>query len=112
MSRHKTNRLGPPLGEGAGRVADRLGAREPRSGSAGDIHVSSLPTWAIWSIAVAALLSPVLAFLIAIAVEILIGSVTDAGVPLLLTLAVAGALSWILLRMRSPRLRGEASVQT
>ena len=82
MSRHKTNRLGPPLGEGAGRVADRLGAREPRSGSAGGIRVSSLPTWAIWSIAAAALLSPVLAFLIAIAVEILIGSLTDAGVPL------------------------------
>ena len=74
--------------------------------------MSSLPSWAIWSIAAAALLSPVLAFLIAIAVEILIGSVTDAGVPLLLTLAVAGALSWILLRMRSPRLRGKASVQT
>ena len=83
-------------------------ARDRTSG----VRVSSLPTWAMWSIAVAALLSPVLAFLIAIAVEILIGSVTDAGVPLLLTLAVAGALSWILLRMRSPRLRGKASVQT
>ena len=73
--------------------------------------MSSLPTWAIWSIAAAALLSPVLAFLIAIAVEILIGSLKDAGVPLVLTLAVAGAPGWVLLRMRSPRLRGNACVQ-
>ena len=72
----------------------------------------NLPTWAIWSIAAGALLSPVLAFLIAIAVEILVGSLMDAGVPLLLPLAVAGALGWVLLRMRSPRLRGKASVQT
>jgi hypothetical protein len=41
--------------------------------------VSSLPTWAIWSIAAGVLLSPVLAFLIAIGVEILIGSLMDAG---------------------------------
>jgi hypothetical protein len=40
----------------------------------------SLPTWAIWSIAVAAMLSPVLAFLMAIAVEIVIGALVDAGV--------------------------------
>jgi hypothetical protein len=46
-------------------------------GSAGGIRVSSLPTWAIWSIAAVALLSPVLAFLIAVAVEFLIGSLMD-----------------------------------
>ena len=39
--------------------------------------MSSLPTWATWSIAVAALRSLVLAFLIAVAVEFLIGSLMD-----------------------------------
>ena len=39
--------------------------------------MNSLPTWATWSIVAAAALSPVLAFLMAIAVEILIDS--DAG---------------------------------
>ncbi|MBV8132527.1 MAG: hypothetical protein JO282_08475 [Alphaproteobacteria bacterium] len=56
--------------------------------------MSSLPTWAIWSIAAAAVLSPVLAFLTAIAIEILIGSLMDAGVPVLLPLAVTGALGY------------------
>jgi hypothetical protein len=42
--------------------------------------VNSLPTWAIWSIFVAAVLSPVLAFLMAIAVEILIDVLLEAGV--------------------------------
>ena len=58
----------------------------------------SLPTWAIWSIAVAALLSLVLALLMAIAVEILIGVLKDAGVPALLVLVVAGAIGWLLFR--------------
>jgi phosphate/sulfate permease len=35
--------------------------------------MNSLPTWAMWSIIAAAVLSPVLAFLMAIAVEIFIG---------------------------------------
>ena len=35
--------------------------------------MNSLPTWAMWSIIAAAVLSPVLAFLTAIAVEIFIG---------------------------------------
>ena len=56
--------------------------------------------WAMWSIVVAVLLSPVFAFLMAIAVEILIGSLTDAGLPVLPPLAIAGALAWLL---RLPR---------
>ena len=48
------------------------------SGAAGGSGVNSLPTWAIWSIVVAAVLSPVLAFLMAIGVEILIGVLYDA----------------------------------
>jgi len=53
-----------------------------RSVSAVGIRVSSLPAWAIFSIAIAAVLSPVLAFLMGIAVEILIGLAADAGGPL------------------------------
>jgi len=57
--------------------------------------VSSLPTWATWSIAVAALRSLVLAFLIAVAVEFLIGSLMDFGGLLLLPFVAAGALGWL-----------------
>lgn len=71
--------------------------------------MSSLPTWAIWPIAAAALLSPVLAFLMAIAVEILIGALIDAGAPLLLPLAATAALGWFLRRGPWPHPRGKAS---
>jgi len=74
--------------------------------------VSTLPAWAIWSIAAAAVLSPVLAFLVAIAVEILIGSLMDAGLPVLLPVAVTGALGCFLLRVRSPRPGGKVSART
>ena len=52
-----------------------------KSVSTGGDGVRSVPIWAMWSVAVAVLLSPVLAFLMAIAVEILIGSLMDAGLP-------------------------------
>jgi hypothetical protein len=58
----------------------------------------SLPTWAIWSIAAAVVLSPVLAFLMAIAVEIVIGALVDAGVLPVFAVLTAGAISWLLLR--------------
>jgi hypothetical protein len=74
--------------------------------------MNSLPTWATWSIAAAALLSPVLAFLMAIAVEILIGSLMQAGVPLLLAFVVAAALGWLLFRKLRVRPRGSAPVGT
>ena len=48
-------------------------------------------------IAVVALLSPALAFLGAIAVEIVIGVLVDAGVPLLPAFAF-GVIGWLLLR--------------
>ena len=61
--------------------------------------MSGLPTWAIWSIiAVPALLSPVLAFLLAIAVAILIGALKDAGVPALLATCAALFMGWLLPR--------------
>jgi hypothetical protein len=58
--------------------------------------MSSLPTWQFSIIAAVVLLSPVLAFLMAIAVEILIGSLIEADVPALLAVAAAGAIGWLL----------------
>jgi len=52
----------------------------------------NLPTWAPLSIiTVAVLLSPVLAFLMAIAVEILIGLLVEAGGPVLPAILATGA---------------------
>ena len=59
----------------------------------------NLPTWAPLSIiTVAVLLSPVLAFLMAIAVEILIGLLVEAGGPVLPAILATGAVGWLLLR--------------
>jgi hypothetical protein len=58
--------------------------------------VGSLPTLAIWSIAAAAVLSPVFAFLIAIAIEIVLGVLKNAGMLELVALAVIGAIGWVL----------------
>jgi hypothetical protein len=56
--------------------------------------MSSFPTCRLSIIAAVVLLSPVLAFLIAIAIEILIGSLMAAGgVPALL--AVVGGAIWL-----------------
>ena len=74
--------------------------------------MSSLPTWAMWSIIAAAVLSPVLAFLMAIAVEIFIGVLKDAGILEFLAVGAIGAISWLLLHKRRVRPRGSASVET
>jgi len=51
--------------------------------------MSSVPAWAVWSIIVpCVLLSPVIAFSLAIAAEIMIGALVDAGPP---ALALLGA---------------------
>jgi hypothetical protein len=47
-----------------------------------------VPSWAWWTIAGGVLLSPVFAFLLAVLVEILIGVLTQGGVPALLLAAV------------------------
>jgi hypothetical protein len=57
--------------------------------------MSSFPTCQLSIIAAVVLFSPVLAFLIAIAVEILIGFLMAAGVPALLAV-LAGAIGWSL----------------
>jgi hypothetical protein len=51
--------------------------------------MDSLPAWAWWSIAVGILLSPVAAFLLAIAVEMLIGLLVQGGAPAILGFATA-----------------------
>jgi hypothetical protein len=54
-----------------------------------------LPAWAMWTvIAAGVLLSPVLAFLLAIAVEIVLGVLQDAGVLKFVALVAAGAVGW------------------
>jgi hypothetical protein len=58
--------------------------------------MSSLPTWQLSIIGALVLLSPVFAFLMAIAVEIFVGSLMEAGVPALLAAVAAGAIGWSL----------------
>ena len=74
--------------------------------------MNSLPSWAMWSIIAAAVLSPVLAFLTAIAVEIFIGVLKEAGILEFLAVGVIGAISWLLLRKLRVRPRGSAPLET
>jgi hypothetical protein len=74
--------------------------------------MSSLPTWQLSIIAAAVLLSPVLAFLMAIGVEILIGSLMEAGVLALLAFVGVGAIGWSLRRKLRVRPRSSAPVET
>jgi hypothetical protein len=71
----------------------------------------NLPTWALLSIAVAAMLSPVLAFLMAIAVEIVIGALVDAGALPAFAFVAAGAICWLLLRNLWVSRRGRPTVE-
>ena len=71
--------------------------------------MGSLPAWAQLSIiAAAVLLSPALALLVAIAVEILIGALLEDGVPTLLALVGAGTIGWA--RLRKLRARNQRYV--
>ena len=74
--------------------------------------MNRIPTWQLSIITVAVLLSPMLAFLMAIVVEVLIYSLMAAGVPLLLTGVVAGAIGWSLFHKLRFRLRKQATVET
>jgi hypothetical protein len=65
--------------------------------------MSSLRTWPAWSVITAVLLfSPALAFLLVMAVEILIDLLTEVGPPAPLAVA-AGAFGYFLFRKMSPR---------
>jgi len=71
-----------------------------------------LPAWARSSIvASVVLLSPVLAFLMAIAVEILIGLLLETGAPALLAFVAAGAIGWPLFRKLRVRPRRGARAE-
>jgi hypothetical protein len=67
--------------------------------------MDSLPNWAWWTIAGGILLSPVFAFLLAVLVEILIGVLTEAGLPALLILAAAATSGGLLFRKHRRRRR-------
>jgi len=67
--------------------------------------MDSLPNWAWWTIAGGMLLSPVFAFLLALLVEILIGALTEAGLPALLILAAAITSGWLLFDQHRRRRR-------
>ena len=85
-------------------------ALQPRSVLSSS-NALSLRTCAQWSIiAAVALLSPALALLGFIAVEIVIGVLVDAEVPLLPAFA-AGVIGWLLLRTLRRR-PGSAPVET
>jgi hypothetical protein len=61
--------------------------------------MSSLRTWAAWSIlAVILLAGPALARLAVIAAEALIDLTVEVGVPAILALISAGAVGWVLAR--------------
>jgi hypothetical protein len=67
----------------------------------------------MWTIIVAGvLLSPVLAFLLAIAVEIVIGVLQDTGMLKFVALVAAGAVGWSWCRKLWVRACGRARVET
>ena len=67
--------------------------------------MDSVPNWAWWTIAGGILLSPVFAFLLAVLVEILIGVLTQGGVPALLLAAAVVMSGRLLLRKHRTRHR-------
>jgi hypothetical protein len=60
-----------------------------------------VPNWAWWTIAGGILLSPVFAFLLAVLVEILIGVLTQGGVPALLLAVVVMSVGLLLRKHRA-----------
>ena len=81
-----------------------------RSGSEA---MGRLPDWAKWAITAACvLLSPVLAFLLALAVEIVLGALHDAGVLRFVSFAAVGAVGWSWSRKLWVRAHGRAGVET
>jgi hypothetical protein len=72
-----------------------------------------LPDWTKWTIiAACALLSPVLAFLLALAVEIVLSALHDAGVLRFVSFAAVGAVGWSWCRKLWVRAYGRARVET
>ena len=82
-----------------------------RGVSASDSGMISLPTWANWSIVTAVVFSPVLAFLLVIAVEIVVVALVDAGALPIFAFVTAGAVGWLLLRNLCVRPHGRPTVE-
>ena len=74
--------------------------------------MGSLPAWAVSIIAAVVLLSPALAFLMALAAEILIDLLNEAGVPIYFAPIVTVAVGWLLFRKLWPRAEDDATVAT
>ena len=69
--------------------------------------MESLPTWAVWGVVVpCVLLSPAIALLLPIAIEILIGCLVDTRAPAFVVIAAGGAglLLWQKMRAHPSRL--------
>ena len=73
--------------------------------------MNHIPAWQLSIITVGILLSPMLALLMVIVVEVLIDSLLATGVPVLLA-AVAGAIGWSLFHKLRLRPREQATVET
>ena len=72
--------------------------------------MDSLPVWAIWSIIPgAAVLAPVLSFLLAVGAVLTLGALRGAGVPAALALAVVGIGGCLLVRKQRVRWFGAGS---
>ena len=65
--------------------------------------MDSLPNWAWWAIAGGMLLSPVFAFLLAILVELVLGALTEGGIPALALLASTVMFGRLLFRKQQMR---------
>ena len=75
--------------------------------------MARLPAWTMWTVIVACvLLSPVLAFLSAIAAEIVLGVLQDAGVLKFVALMAAGAVGWSWCQKLWVRACGRARAET
>jgi hypothetical protein len=72
--------------------------------------MGSLPIWAVWSmIPGAAVLTPVLAFLMAVVTAAILGVLREAGVPTVLALAVTGISGCLLVHRPWVRSRSSGS---
>jgi hypothetical protein len=72
--------------------------------------MGSLPIWAVWSmIPGAAVLTPVLAFLMAVVTAAILGVLREAGVPTVLALAVTGVSGCLLVHRPWTRSRSSGS---
>src|SRR5215469_17304970 len=71
-----------------------------------------LPSWAVWSIIPAtAALTPVFAFLMAVAAMMVLGVLKEVGMPILLALPAAGFSGFLLGRKSPVRQWGSGSVE-